>query len=37
VFAKMGAIVDERIYPAMGHTINDDEIACARVILDGLA
>jgi hypothetical protein len=31
----MHATVTERIYPGMGHTINDDEIAHAQTILDG--
>ena len=26
VFRRMGAVVDERIYPRMGHTVNQDEI-----------
>ena len=26
VFRRMGAAVDERIYPRMGHTVNQDEI-----------
>ena len=30
----MGAKVTERIYPNMGHTINDDEIEAARTILE---
>lgn len=33
VFEKMGASVTERIYPNMGHTINDDEIAIANEII----
>lgn len=32
VFTRMGAEVDKRIYPHMGHTINEQEIA----IVDGL-
>ena len=36
VLAQMGAIVTERIYPGMGHTINDDEIAHAQKILDAV-
>jgi phospholipase/carboxylesterase len=31
----MGAIVDERIYPRMGHTINTDELAAADALLAG--
>ena len=30
VFRRMGARVDERIYPGMGHTVNADEIAAVR-------
>ena len=33
VLRGMGAAVDERIYPRMGHTVNDDEMAAARRIL----
>jgi predicted esterase len=33
VFTRMGAAVDERIYPGMGHTVNADEIAAARAWL----
>ena len=35
VFRRMGAAVDERIYPRMGHTVNGDEIAAARAMLAG--
>ena len=35
VFRRMGAIVDERIYPRMGHTVNADEIAAVRALLVG--
>ncbi len=37
VFARMGADVTLRIYPGMGHTINDDEIAHAQRLLDRIA
>jgi predicted esterase len=30
VFTEMGAVVDERIYPGMGHTINQDELDTVR-------
>lgn len=30
---RMGADVTTRIYPGMGHVVNDDEIACARELL----
>jgi predicted esterase len=36
VLRGLGAEVTERIYPGMGHTINDDEIAQVRRMLDGL-
>ena len=36
VFRRLGANVTERIYPGMGHVVNDDELAEARKILDGL-
>ena len=37
VLGRMGAKVTERIYPGMGHTINDDELAAARSLMDQLA
>ena len=36
VLSSMGADVDERIYPGIGHTVVDDEIEAARAILDRL-
>jgi predicted esterase len=33
VFRQLGAVVDERIYRGMGHTVNPDEIAAVRLIL----
>jgi predicted esterase len=33
VFRRMGAGVDERIYPGMGHSINADELAAADALL----
>ena len=36
VFERMGASVTERIYPGMGHIVNDDEIAAAQAMLDQL-
>jgi predicted esterase len=33
VFRRMGAAVDERIYPGMGHTVNDDELEAVRALL----
>ena len=34
VMRGLGAAVTERIYPGLGHTINEDEIAHARAILN---
>lgn len=34
VFARMGAEVTPRLYPGMGHLVNDDEIARAREIME---
>ncbi|HWN48849.1 MAG TPA: alpha/beta hydrolase [Xanthobacteraceae bacterium] len=36
VLRRMGSDVTERIYPGMGHTINDDEVKHVRGILAGL-
>jgi predicted esterase len=33
IFRRMNAIVDERIYPGMGHTINADELQAADRLL----
>ena len=33
IYRRMGATVDERIYPRMGHTINQDEIEAVRHLL----
>jgi predicted esterase len=33
VFRRMGATVDERIYPGLGHTVNSDEIGAVRALL----
>ncbi|MBA3269408.1 MAG: alpha/beta fold hydrolase [Acidobacteria bacterium] len=32
VFERLHAVVDERIYPGMGHTVNEDEIAAVRAL-----
>jgi len=34
IFRRMGANVSKRIYPGMGHMVNDDEVAIAQAILD---
>jgi len=36
VLTKLGAAVDKRIYPGMGHTVNDDEIAAVKKLLQTL-
>lgn len=33
IFAKLGAKTDKRIYQGMGHLVNDEEIAAARIIM----
>lgn len=33
VLERLGGMVDERIYPGMGHLVNDDEIAAVRTLL----
>ena len=35
LFRALGATVDARIYPGMGHTINNDELRAARALLAG--
>ncbi len=36
VFHRMGAAVTERIYPGMGHLVNEEEIAFTRKLLEGV-
>ena len=36
VLAGLGARVSKRIYPGLGHTINQDEIAAVRAMLDAV-
>jgi predicted esterase len=36
VCGRMGAAVTTRIYPGMGHLVNDDEIAFARALLESI-
>ncbi len=36
VLSRMGGSVDTRIYPGMGHVVNDDEIAAARALIQQL-
>ena len=37
ICTRMGAKVTTRIYPGMGHLVNDDEIAHAQALLDSVA
>ena len=37
VLSELGAGVDLRIYPGMGHSVNDDEIGAAKKLLATLA
>jgi predicted esterase len=34
VFERMGAQVTTRIYPGMGHLVNEDEIGMAREMVE---
>jgi len=36
VFARMGAAVTTRLYPGMGHLVNDDEIAFCQEMMDSV-
>lgn len=36
VLSSMGATVTKRIYPGLGHTVNDDELAFVRRMMGGL-
>jgi predicted esterase len=33
VFERMGAVVTMKLYPGMGHTVNDDEINAVRAMM----
>jgi predicted esterase len=37
VLRRLGAVVTERIYPGLGHTVNEDELAAARTIVEAAA
>lgn len=37
VLTDLGGTVDLRIYPGMGHTVNDDELNAVRSLLDGVS
>ena len=34
IFAELGAAVDTRIYPGMGHTVNQDEIDAVQRLVE---
>jgi predicted esterase len=36
VLTRMGATVDLRLYPGMGHLVNEDELSAARALLDAI-
>ncbi len=36
VFERMGAAVTRRVYPGMGHLVNDEEIGFVQSVLDGI-
>jgi phospholipase/carboxylesterase len=36
VLTRLGADVDERIYPRMGHTVNDDEVKAVKELLESM-
>jgi predicted esterase len=36
VFASLGAVVETRFYPGMGHLVNADELGFARAIVDAV-
>ncbi len=36
LFTRMGATVTERIYPEMGHLVNEDEIAFTRALMNAV-
>jgi predicted esterase len=36
VLTRLGATVDMRIYPGMGHIVNEDEMAAVRALLGGV-
>ena len=36
VLTRLGGVVDERIYPGMGHLVNDDEVSAAKTLLQAI-
>lgn len=37
VLTRLGAKVDKRIYPGMGHSVNEDEVEAVRALLKAMA
>jgi predicted esterase len=37
VLRRLGAVVTERIYPGLGHSVNEDELAAARAMVEVVA
>lgn len=37
VLARLGGDVTERLYPGMGHTVNEDEIAFVKALIESVA
>jgi predicted esterase len=37
VLTKLGGVVDKRIYPGFGHSVNEDEVAAAKALLANFA
>ncbi|MCC6802045.1 MAG: dienelactone hydrolase family protein [Anaerolineae bacterium] len=37
VFSQLGGAVTKRLYPNMGHTVNDDEIAFVKTMLEAVS
>lgn len=36
LFQKLGAVVDLRLYPGMGHTVNEDELDAVRAMMQAI-
>lgn len=37
ILSGLGAAVDKRIYPGMGHTVNEDELLAMQALIDALS
>ena len=35
MLTELGAVVDKRIYPGMGHLINEDELTAVAALING--